>query len=429
MGFWGFGVYPLDGTNFGKVVVINFYSAPRKQGQCEKELVFLTNSIRQLHPNVDVIVAGDFNCAATSLAALATRLGQIPAVPTDETNWHTREQRITTRLSKSTLDYFLSSHPATGLCHPPLSLPSDHLPIQVDFVVTSCGQYSNGILFQNRLKRGTRLKTITKIMTESAWPRVSFIEAAKAYQRTQVSKLKNSKAHRLVEHVNSAKRSQDPDLRSSAIQTAQQELSPHQHRRLVATVTGLLVEKGSAVHAEEIKVIVDKIRCKLPKVFYDAVKRATKNSQSSLLALGFAPNESPDGTLNPAASFDEYLTELYFKDGISTPPPVHAPGPKISITAEEVVQALKKLSFNKAVGLDQLKDHVLRQAIKGSPEVAAKLASSFQKWINGEETIPAYLKVARTVMLSKSDSQYPPEGDVRVIAILPALTKLYEVFL
>jgi len=32
-------------------------------------------------------------------------------------------------------------------------------------------------------------------------------------------------------------------------------------------------------------------------------------------------------------------------------------------------------------------------------------------------------------MLSKTASQYPEVGDVRVIAILPALTKLYEVFL
>ena len=77
---------------------------------------------------------------------------------------------------------------------------------------------------------------------------------------------------------------------------------------------------------------------------------------------------------------------------------------RISITADEVVKALKKLSFNKAIGLDQLKDQVLRQAIKNSPEVAEKLADSFQKWINGEEPIPAYLKVARTVMLSKTDS-------------------------
>lgn len=39
------------------------------------------------------------------------------------------------------------------------------------------------------------------------------------------------------------------------------------------------------------------------------------------------------------------------------------------------------------------------------------------------------MKKARTILLSKDDTEYPQEGDVRVIAILPAITKLYEVFL
>ena len=64
--------YPIDGTNYGKVIVVNFYGAPRKQKQCEKELIFLTNSIKQLHSNVDVIVAGDFNCDAVHLSTVAT---------------------------------------------------------------------------------------------------------------------------------------------------------------------------------------------------------------------------------------------------------------------------------------------------------------------------------------------------------------------
>ena len=72
---------------------------------------------------------------------------------------------------------------------------------------------------------------------------------------------------------------------------------------------------------------------------------------------------------------------------------------------------------------------MLRNAIKEKREVAQKIAVNFEKWINGEEPIPGYLKQARVIMLSKTDSQYPEVGDVRVIAILPALTKLYEIFL
>ena len=107
-----------------------------------------------------------------------------------------------------------------------------------------------------------------------------------------ISKCKSSEAHRLVQHLNKAKNKYGRDLDASVpIPTAQQELSPHQHRQMVSTVTGLLCERNANVLSEEIKAIVDKIRCKLPKVFYDAVKRATKNSKSSLLALGFSTGQ------------------------------------------------------------------------------------------------------------------------------------------
>ena len=37
--------------------------------------------------------------------------------------------------------------------------------------------------------------------------------------------------------------------------------------------------------------------------------------------------------------------------------------------------------------------------------------------------------MARTVFLSKDGTQFPTDGEVRVISILPAITKLYEQFL
>ena len=51
-----------------------------------------------------------------------------------------------------------------------------------------------------------------------------------------------------------------------------------------------------------------------------------------------------------------------------------------------------------------------------------------QNWINGVENIPDYMTQARTVLLSKdkNSSTYPKVGDVRVISILPAVTKLFE---
>ena len=56
------------------------------------------------------------------------------------------------------------------------------------------------------------------------------------------------------------------------------------------------------------------------------------------------------------------------------------------------------------------------------------MASQMERWINGDQTIPPYMTQAKTVFLSKdkNNSAYPEVGDVRVISILPAVTKLYE---
>ena len=111
------------------------------------------------------------------------------------------------------------------------------------------------------------------------------------------------------------------------------------------------------------------------------------------------------------------------------PMPIILPaGARVSITSKDVVKGLQQLSHGKAIGVDQLSDNVLRNAVISSPELAAKLAAVFERWINGEDTIPQYLKVARTVLLSKTDSQFPPPEQSRVIAIACALSKFYEVF-
>ena len=47
------------------------------------------------------------------------------------------------------------------------------------------------------------------------------------------------------------------------------------------------------------------------------------------------------------------------------------------------------------------------------------------RWWNGAP-LPKYLKQARIVALSKDGTERPSEGDIRTIAIVPQLTKVYE---
>ena len=57
--------------------------------------------------------------------------------------------------------------------------------------------------------------------------------------------------------------------------------------------------------------------------------------------------------------------------------------------------------------------------------VIDKLAQAFERWLNGAK-VPDYLKQAIIVPLSKTATEHPARGDVRPIAILPAVAKLYE---
>ena len=75
-----------------------------------------------------------------------------------------------------------------------------------------------------------------------------------------------------------------------------------------------------------------------------------------------------------------------------------------------------------------MNDRTLKRALKDSVELRVKVAYQFTQWLNGKEEIPEYLMRAKTVLLSKEEgNQFPAFGKCRVIAILPILTKLFEI--
>ena len=88
-------------------------------------------------------------------------------------------------------------------------------------------------------------------------------------------------------------------------------------------------------------------------------------------------------------------------------------------------RAIFRLSSGKAPGIDKLRDIHLKFLLKTSPNVRHKLQVLITKWLNGGE-IPNYFTHAKTFLLSKEQNQFPKVGNVRIIAVLPAVLKLYE---
>lgn len=77
------------------------------------------------------------------------------------------------------------------------------------------------------------------------------------------------------------------------------------------------------------------------------------------------------------------------------------------------------------MGIDGLKDTLLKKTLLGNDKIKNKLKQHIQLWINNS-SIPNYLKHARSIALSKSSSCYPKVGEIRTISILPALSKIVE---
>ena len=94
------------------------------------------------------------------------------------------------------------------------------------------------------------------------------------------------------------------------------------------------------------------------------------------------------------------------------------------LDSDDVKTAARKLASGKAVGVDGLPDRLLKEALQDDT-VIYKLTLHFNRWLCTGK-VPKHLKLARVVTLSKTDSKYPSVGDIRTIAILPAVFKLYE---
>ena len=84
------------------------------------------------------------------------------------------------------------------------------------------------------------------------------------------------------------------------------------------------------------------------------------------------------------------------------------------------------MKSNKAIGVDGLPDYVLKDP--GRRElIIDRLMSPFNKWMNGEEQLPEYLKTTKVIPLSKVDGElYPNVGMIRTIAVATSLMKVYE---
>ena len=82
-------------------ITVGHYSSPADKAESDKELTFFVNNLQREHPQLDIVVAGDFNRKSESMKTLNKKLNLVVHVP----NQATRKGNN----SESTIDFCLSN--------------------------------------------------------------------------------------------------------------------------------------------------------------------------------------------------------------------------------------------------------------------------------------------------------------------------------
>ena len=134
------------------------------------------------------------------------------------------------------------------------------------------------------------------------------------------------------------------------------------HNQVVKAMVGVLLSFGKdAQKSKTAKEMTESLRRKDSKAFYKAIKLAARLQKQSMFAVEFASTQSDP---HPP-SFAEYLVSLYGTD--PKPLPFKPNSEEHVVDDQHLMLAIRKLSSGKAVGVDGLRDKVIKHAVKNVP--------------------------------------------------------------
>ena len=162
----------------------------------------------------------------------------------------------------------------------------------------------------------------------------------------------------------------------------------------------------------------------LPKNFFSLLRNIAGFKKKSHIAKSFNNNSLQRAGRSSKHTITQYIAELFSSEvPLESNPTAVRQEVLPPFTQEEVENALT-YTGNKATGLDALAiKHLKNRTTRAN--LTAKLSIEFTNWANNS-SIPEYIKRARVIPLSKDDTDTPDYGQIRTIAILPALSKVFE---
>jgi hypothetical protein len=119
----------------------------------------------------------------------------------------------------------------------------------------------------------------------------------------------------------------------------------------------------------------------MPSTWFSIIKKISNTSSTSLKALDFA-SIIEGGVIDKQISIAEHLTELYKNHHPSSFKIMIPNQMKLKITMDHMSIARKRLSREKATGLDHLKDTMLKSKFI-SDHTTKKIKRVFQGYLEG----------------------------------------------
>ena len=159
-----------------------------------------------------------------------------------------------------------------------------------------------------------------------------------------------------------------------------------------------MIKIGGTVLSQRIMGIARRL---LPKQFFQCLNQRLGLRKKSALVKHFK-SEIIEGEIKEPPSLSNYLESLYSSQDIIDPINHQELNPIHLITTEQLDRARKKMAKGKAVGIDELKDIIIKNDEIWT-KVKGKVLDQFNHML-AKGRSPRYFKKGRIVPLSKDEN-------------------------
>ena len=371
-----------------KLFVIGVYMINDNREKVIRELEEVTNRIRRMYANEQIIVAGDFNMKPSQVNIMESKI-KLKCNHENKTLW-TREQKYKSTMKYSTLDYIFSSLEIQNLTSWSTQGVSDHY-----------------IIKWNLLTRIPRVKLTYTIIRTKRNPNNDELEQFKKSKWP----LEQNKTLELATYktIIRPKIFVDKQIRNISGEDVLWKVKQRAISKII-----------NDRYIENLKYMNDLKKINIKKFFIE-LENIIQLRNKNKIVRQIKENNKVLPYNESLYKLTNYYKKIYAKGGM--PEDIEF---KQAIFSYEVdtTRGIREVAKNKAVGKDQIPAEWIQKAAEDI-KYTVKLNNIFKYWLT-TCNVPNFWMSGRLILLNKESNKYPQIENARPITILPAITKIFE---